>query len=248
MGQAKSGKSKRSAAAKVSRPKGKAGRPKGKEGRAANKRAEAAMSKVVDLRLTKALAHPLRQQILAVANEREISPSEFAEVFDVPLSNVSYHFRELLKFDCIELVREVPVRGSHEHRYIGSRRGLISDGNWSQLGKGTQAGVRIAGFQDLIARCTHAVEAETFDARDDATFYWVGGGLDEIGWAKMQKAIRRIMAEVEDLEVESAQRAAKGGGDIFPTTFAVIGFESPKGKSRKQKRTKAVKRTSPKAT
>jgi len=39
---------------------------------------------------------------------------------------------------------------------------LISDGDWAQLGKGTQAGVRIAGFQDLINRCTQAVEGETF--------------------------------------------------------------------------------------
>jgi hypothetical protein len=52
--------------------------------------------------------------------------------------------------------------------------------------------------------------------------------LDEIGWEKMQTAIRRVIAEVEDCEVESAQRAANGESETFPATFGVLGFESPK--------------------
>lgn len=182
---------------------------------------------LIDHRLRKALSHELRVQILSVANQREISPSEFSEEFDIPLSNVSYHFRKLFEYDCIELTREVPVRGSHEHRYVGTRRGLITDADWGKLGKGTQAGVRIAGFQDLINRCTQAVEGETFDRRDDATFYWVPMGLDEIGWEKMQVAIRRIIDEVEDCEVESTERVARGESKTFPATFGVLGFESP---------------------
>lgn len=181
------------------------GKPRQKKGQArlANKRAREATAGLIDPRLRKALSHELRVQILTVANQREISPSEFSEEFDVPLSNTSYHFRKLVDYDCIELTREIPVRGSHEHRYVGTRRGLISDGDWAKLGKGTQAGVRIAGFQDLINRCTQAVEGETFDSRDDAAFYWVPMSLDEIGWTKMQAAIRRVIDEVEGFEVES---------------------------------------------
>lgn len=158
----------------------------------------------------------------------------------MPLSNASYHFRKLLKYDCIELTREVPVRGSHEHRYIGTRRGLISDGDWAQLGAGTQASVRIAGFQDLINRCTQAVEGETFDAREDAAFYWVPMSLDEIGWGKMQAAIRRIIDESKEWEVESTQRVANGEGHTFPATFGILGFESPtKPNWDRRRRTKA---------
>jgi DNA-binding transcriptional ArsR family regulator len=219
------------------------GKKKGR-GMLANQRAREATAGLIDHRLRKALSHELRVQILAVANEREISPSQFSREFDVPLSNVSYHFRELVKFDCIELVRKVPARGSFEHRYVGSRRGIIADGDWRALGKGAQAGIRIAGFQDLITRCTQAVAAETFDSREDATFYWVGGNVDEIGWGKLQKSIRRLIREIEDSEVESAQRAADGEGETFPTTFGVLGFESPKPRGRKRrKREKAVKGT-----
>lgn len=227
--------------------KGKLGKSNGAKSKSrrdssANKQAREATADLIDERLAKALAHPMRVQILTVANQREVSPSEFSKEFDIPLSNVSYHFRKLVDYDCIELTREVPVRGSHEHRYVGSRRGLISDGDWKQLGKGTQAGVRIAGFQDLINRCTQAVEAETFDSREDAAFYWVPMSLDEIGWKKMQAAIRHIIGEAEECEVESAQRAATGKGQTFPATFGVLGFESPKKPNWKRRKTiKSVK-------
>jgi DNA-binding transcriptional ArsR family regulator len=216
------------------------GHKRNEQTRRANKRAREETSGLIDPRLRKALSHELRVQILTIANQRELSPSEFSEEFDVPLSNVSYHFRKLLEYDCIELTREVPVRGSREHRYVGTRRGLISDGDWAQLGRGTQAGVRIAGFQDLINRCTQAVEGKTFDAREDAAFYWVPMSLDEIGWQKMQAAIRRVIGEVEDCEVESAQRVANGEGETFPATFGVLGFESPRKPSwERRKKSKA---------
>ena len=48
-------------------------------------------------------------------------------------------------------------------------------------------------------------------AGEDATFYWVPMGLDEIGWKKGQVAIRRIIDEVEDCEVESARNGWRAG-------------------------------------
>jgi DNA-binding transcriptional ArsR family regulator len=203
----------------------------------ANERAEQETADLIDPRLRKALSHQVRVQILSIANQREVSPSEFSEELGFPLSNISYHFRKLVEYDCIELTKEVPKRGSREHRYVGSRRGLISDADWAQLGQGTQAGVRIAGFQDLINRCTQAVEAETFDSREDASFYWVPITLDDLGWRKMQASIRRVIKEAESFEIESTQRAVNGESETFPATFGILGFESPEhvGKPKRVK-------------
>ena len=52
-------------------------RPKGK-GKAVKKRQREASSKTVDQRLIKALAHPLRVQILAILNDRMASPKELS--------------------------------------------------------------------------------------------------------------------------------------------------------------------------
>jgi DNA-binding transcriptional ArsR family regulator len=199
-----------------------------------NKRAEEATADLIDRRLTKAIAHPLRLQILSLANQRTISPSEYSEEMGAPLSTVAYHFRKLLEFGFLELVEEIPKRGSKEHRYRGCRRGMVSDANWKELGRATQAGVRIAGFQDLISRCTQAVNAGTFDSRDDAIFYWVGGGMDETGWKEFVEASRQLIERVKAIEDASAERAAEGGEECFSTTFSVAAFESPLAERRKR--------------
>jgi len=48
-----------------------------------------------DPRLVKALAHPLRIQILNLLRDRVASPSELADEIGAPLGNVSYHVRFL---------------------------------------------------------------------------------------------------------------------------------------------------------
>lgn len=94
--------------------------------------------------------------------------------------------------------------------------------------------MRIAGFQDLIARCTQAITAGTFDSRDDAIFYWVGGGMDETGWEEFVEASRQLIERVKAIEGASSERAAEGGEECFPTTFAVAAFESPLAERRKR--------------
>lgn len=200
---------------------------KKKQASQANGRGKIETTDLIDRRLTKAIAHPLRLQILALANQRTISPSEYSTEMGASLSTVSYHFRKLAELGFLELVEEIPKRGSQEHRYRGCRRGLVSDANWKQLGKATQAGVRIAGFQDLITRCTQAVNAGTFDSRDDAVFYWVGGGMDEAGWKEFIEAAWQLIHRVKEIEDASAKRASAGESECFPTTFSVAAFESP---------------------
>ncbi len=47
----------------------------------------------LDQRLIKALAHPLRVEILAILNERVASPNELAKGLGEGLSQVSYHVK-----------------------------------------------------------------------------------------------------------------------------------------------------------
>jgi hypothetical protein len=58
----------------------------------------------------------------------------------------------------------------------------------------------------------------------------------------MQAAIRRVIDEVEEFEVESTQQVANGEGETFPATFGILGFESPtKPKWERRRKTKAGK-------
>ena len=81
---------------------------------------------ITDPRLVKALAHPLRIQILSILEERVASPSQIAEEIDAPLGNVSYHVRQLADLKLISLVKTTPVRGTLEHYYRAEMARMMS--------------------------------------------------------------------------------------------------------------------------
>lgn len=94
---------------------------------------------LMEMGLVKALAHPLRQQILTIlatpATPEAIeaakegspgpdkdgllpqSPNGLTTQLDEALGNVSYHLKTLLEYECVELVKTVPRRGAVEHFY-----------------------------------------------------------------------------------------------------------------------------------
>ena len=70
-----------------------------------------------EARLRKALSHPLRARIFAAFDGGVRSPREISEELGAPLSNVSYHVRQLRSSGLIKLVRTTPRRGALEHHY-----------------------------------------------------------------------------------------------------------------------------------
>src|SRR5262245_50870939 len=81
---------------------------------------------IIDPRLAKAAAHPLRMRILTILNQRVASPVEIARALDEPLANVSYHVKMLESLDCIELVSTTPRRGAVEHHYRALERAMLT--------------------------------------------------------------------------------------------------------------------------
>jgi|GEM_PF-2062935 len=65
------------------------------------------------------LAHPIRRRILRLLLSREdpVSPTDAARTFGVKVTGLSYYFRCLAGAGAIELVNEVPARGSVRHYY-----------------------------------------------------------------------------------------------------------------------------------
>jgi predicted transcriptional regulator len=67
--------------------------------------------------LVRALAHPLRLQILQILGKGPSSPKRISDLVGEPLSNVAYHVRVLIRCNCIQLVDTRPARGAVEHIY-----------------------------------------------------------------------------------------------------------------------------------
>src|SRR5436190_15933750 len=92
-----------------------------------------AISDIGDPRLVKALAHPLRVQILTTLEDRVASPSDLAAELDAPLGNVSYHVRTLADLGLVKLVRRRTRRGAVEHYYEARGRAQVTDRAWAQV-------------------------------------------------------------------------------------------------------------------
>jgi DNA-binding transcriptional ArsR family regulator len=190
----------------------------------------------------KALTDRTRVRIMGVGNKHMTSPSDFSRETGEDLSRVAYHFRVLRDKGYLELVEEVKVRGSVKHMYKGTRRALVKDAEWRLYNAGIKAGFRTATLQDFVTNAAEAIVAETFDALDDSNFSWKALWLDEQGWIDTTKIMKRAYDEVMEVEVASAERAAKAGAALFAVTFAIAGFESPAKKQPEKKAKKKPKR------
>ena len=104
---------------------------------------------LLDPHLVRALAHPLRVQILEVLNERQASPNELMEILDYPLGNVAYHTRVLEKCGCIELVATERRRGAIEHYFRAKPRSYIGHQDWRKVPKSLRDSV--TGSSHILA-------------------------------------------------------------------------------------------------
>jgi hypothetical protein len=177
------------------------------------------------------LAHPLRVRILALANERDMSPVEFCREglapADMDVSHVAYHFRELAEYGCLEVVEENKRRGSIEHVYRGIGRAYFSEADWQSLLLEDRERLSRTVVQGLFARADAAMMSDTFDAREDRHLTWIAMRLDEQGWAELMTALSASFGEVEQIRQDAERRLGEGDAQGFTATAAIMGFESP---------------------
>ncbi|HEY0131665.1 MAG TPA: winged helix-turn-helix domain-containing protein [Allosphingosinicella sp.] len=184
------------------------------------------------------LKHPLRVRILEVLNEGPRSPSQFVEEGLIPkehystyqqaLSLASYHFRELEKEGCLEVVESIPRRGAVEHVYRGmSPQVFFSDAEFEAMSLETRRQLTRISLQGLIARADRAISTETFDARSDRHLTWVPMQLDERGWSEVIAALAATFGELTQIRHDAKDRLAASGEEVVPATVAMLGFESP---------------------
>jgi DNA-binding transcriptional ArsR family regulator len=189
-------------------------------------------SEMAGQKLVKALSHPTRVRILGVLSHRDVSPAEFARESGEVVTNVAYHFRELAKYGFAEVVETRPVRGSMEHIYCGTRRAQFGDDDWRQMPKPLQRVITGTVFHDMVGRMAEAIEAGTFDARDDSHMTWSPLVVDEEGWTDLMSILDTAFEQIAEVATQAGERLARHGGERIPATVALAGFESPKSRSK----------------
>jgi len=181
----------------------------------------------LDTRLSKALAHPLRVQILIILNERVASPNELAKELNEGLSLVSYHVKVLKDFECIELVSTRPRRGATEHFYRAVRRPYLNLQEWNQVPGSAKEAISASVVEMILGDLAPAFESGTFDARPDRHLSRTPVVLDEEGWRDLHELLDETLDRVLDLQAQSADRLTGSDEDGILAKVALIGFESP---------------------
>jgi DNA-binding transcriptional ArsR family regulator len=175
-----------------------------------------------DANLLKALAHPLRLQILEVITDRgEASPLEVARTLGQPLGTVSHHTRVLRDLRCIELSRTEPRRGAVEHYYRPAMLPFLDDEQWERLPVTLRRGLAGQLFRRIFSEASVAGGQGGFDP-PGAHIDRLPLDLDEEGWRDLSAALVELLKRTQDIQAQSDARAASSATEAIPSLLAIL--------------------------
>jgi DNA-binding transcriptional ArsR family regulator len=171
---------------------------------------------IPDVRIHKALSHPIRMRAMQILSERVASPSDIARELNLPVANVSYHVTTLLRYGFIEEVDTAYVRGAVEHFYRAVERPVMWTPEWdawpdhfkdewtrqyfeamtAEIRRATDTGEATALGNRHMTLTRLRLDRAAFDAlmeRLDEVFAWASGPLQE-------EAARRLGDDAQEAE------------------------------------------------
>jgi DNA-binding transcriptional ArsR family regulator len=178
----------------------------------------------IDPNLVRAVAHPLRVQILEALQGTTASPVDLARKLKESLGNVSYHANALLEIDCIELVSTQPKRGTIQHFYTARPRSFIGHQDWRRVPLSVRAGVTGEALRTFVEKAGAALDADTIDRREDTTLNWMPMTVDDQGWREIAEILGRALREL--MEVGASSRERLGADDGIPVVTGLAAFEA----------------------
>jgi DNA-binding transcriptional ArsR family regulator len=188
---------------------------------------------ITDPRLAKALAHPLRLEILRHLGDRTASPSEIAAEIGAPLTNVSYHVRKLRALGLIKLVRKTPKRGVIEHYYSAKPRRTVTDEAWGQTPSIVKEVLVGNAVEVMFKEMSEAASQGGFD-RADMHQSAQRMKLDERGWKEVAALLKSTLDTMMALEKEAGERLEQDPGTkpVQATAMMTLFEAPPKPESR----------------
>lgn len=181
----------------------------------------------IDQRLVRAIAHPLRIQILEALTDHVASPNALANQFETGLSDVAYHTRALDRYGALELVDTAQRRGATEHFYKAKPEAFVSGPMWRKVPPTLRGGVSAATLQTFLDKAIAALEAGTLDGRDDTVLRWMPLHLDEEGWKEVISILEEATKLMLAAHLRSQDRLTEnGGGGTVSTVVGMAAFET----------------------
>lgn len=175
----------------------------------------------------KAMGHPLRSAILRILADRTASPAEMARELEEELPNVSYHTRQLVALECVELVSTRPVRGALEHFYRATERHLIDTEEWEELDPLVAEGLVCEFMQKILDDFVASRKAGIVGADENFHLTRTPLVLDEAGMREALEIHERARLEILEVESRSNARLVESGETGFPVSSSQGCFQMP---------------------
>jgi DNA-binding transcriptional ArsR family regulator len=163
------------------------------------------IASINDPRIVRALAHPMRLQILSIVEKRTASPKEIAREIGAPLTHVSYHVRQLAQLGVIKLERTTPRRGAVEHHYSMEARPSVSEEAWRaapEIAKQALVGATLGHVSDQV----NAAAAEAGFSREGSHLQRLTLKLDDEGWDEASRAMAALVSDLGRIQEDAAKR------------------------------------------
>jgi DNA-binding transcriptional ArsR family regulator len=187
-----------------------------------------------DVRVIKAIGHPLRWKMLEALNEGEASPAQLARRFGEPVNLVAYHMSILAKAGGVEMVRTEPRRGSTEHYYRATMRPYFADREWARLPTQTRRTLMAVEAKRIVNDIRVAAAGTGFD-HPKAHVSWSPLELDREGYEEVATLLGGVLEQLHEIQARAAVRQADEGSKkqaLLPTEVAIVHFERPKRSRR----------------
>jgi predicted transcriptional regulator len=179
------------------------------------------------LKLAMAISHPVRFRIITAMNapERNASPKELAEEFDLDVKRVAYHVRELAELGYLELVDTEPRRGSIEHVYRPVQRFEAWSLEWGELFPAFKQVVAASALGIGVEAIGASIDAGKFEAREDSVLAQDTFHTDERGAEEAGKILIKAVEELVAVADEAKARLAETGEEGFLLSYLTASFE-----------------------
>jgi DNA-binding transcriptional ArsR family regulator len=176
-------------------------------------------------RAVHALAVPARVRIIAILNERAMSPTQYAAESDLDRTAVARHFSKLEKLGYLEVAKTISTgkRGRPEKIYRAIQAAIFDDAMWERLPEQIRQDYSGVIWETYGQRVTEAMKEGTFDLDLDRHFSWSPLKLNKRGWTQLQTGLNEFLDWAMELEVE----AVESGEALINMTIGLAGFRSP---------------------
>ena len=193
----------------------------------------------LDEQLGLLLSHPLRVEIMVVLIEGRAAPAEITKLLGAKLSDVSYHVKQLLKMEFIELVDVEPRRGQNAHVYRAVLRPIWSNEEWGKLSQEERERYVAWTIQLSLRDVVMAIGCGAFQARPDAHTSRAPLLVDEQGWREINALLDNTLKASFKVEEESLERLSESGEKGIVVRSVMLCHELPAPEARPKRRSRA---------